>query len=438
MNSRNYIGCVLAVLLVAAHSMTNAAVGSFLNGSGANSRALAGAGAAFADDGMSMAINPANLVSLEGAEWQFGATFLTSQQYVDASEVDGSLVPPGGLVIAPGKRKAEPDVPAEVNGVFPIPFGAIYRRLDENNALGLVIYGNGGININYKSFANDQCPPGTPGQGYLCFGTTGSDISQFFIAPTWAHRVNDSLQIGISPALIFQTLEISGFQIFSQASSRPEKLSNKGHSNVFGGALKLGMSVKIRENLRLGLGAQSRGYMAEHDEYSGLLPEHGDLDVPPYFQVGLSWKITPSVTLLSDFQRIYFSEVKAFANPSASPELYGDENGPGFGWRDASIVKLGLHVNLDERLTARFGFADVTRLPILKEEILANMVSLGIFDTQLAAGLTWKWDKRNALDIAVHSSLRQTIHGVNPGVPEQKLKMANEVFTLDIGWRKQF
>lgn len=415
----------------------NAGLGSYLNGAGTNNRALSGAGVAFAEDGMVMATNPAGLISLKEDGWLIGSIFLTAEQTANASEPAPGSAPSGGLVLAPGKRKAEPDVPAEIDGVFPIPFAAVHRRLNERSALGLVIYGNGGININYKAFDNPNCPPGTPQQGYLCFGDTGSDIAQLFISPTWAYTVNEHFRIGISPTVIYQTIEIDGFGIFAPASRDPNKLSNNGHSDSFGYGIKVGGDLDINDALRAGLTLQSKGHMQKHSEYAGLIANRGALDIAPYIQSGIAWQVKPSLTLLADFQRIYFSKINAYANPAKSPGRYGDSNGPGFGWEDLTVIKLGLHYRASDKTTLRLGYADVRRKPFGQDQVLNNLISTAVFDERINAGFS-RAIAKGTLDVAINYVPRKHITGPNPSVPEQSITLTNTLFSIDIGWRQAF
>ncbi|MDF1690768.1 MAG: outer membrane protein transport protein [Zhongshania sp.] len=432
------LSLLLSCQLLAISASTHAGLGSYLNGAGATNRALSGAGVAFAEDSMVIATNPAGILSLEKDGWVLGSIFLSAGQTAYANTPAANSQTNGAFVFAPGQRRAEPDVPAEVHGVFPVPFGAIHHRVDERNAIGLAVYGNGGININYKAFDNPNCPANTPQQGYLCFGDTGSDIAQIFIAPTWSHQLNERLRIGISPELIYQTIEVNGFQLFSPASSAPDKLSNNGHSQSFGYGIKAGASLAINNKLTAGLTLQSKGYMQKHQEYRGLLAEQGDLDIAPYLHYGLAWQANPSLTVLVDYQRIYFSKVKAYANSGSAPGLYGDDNGPGFGWSDLSVLKLGLHYRVDEQITLRFGYSDVHKKPLNQQEIINNLISTAVFDEHYNAGISWSFNKIDTIDLTFNYVPKQTINGNNPLASGQQITLSNKLASVDVAWRKAF
>ncbi|RNL57692.1 hypothetical protein D0911_18620 [Zhongshania marina] len=414
-------------------------MGSYLNGYGATNRALSGAGVAFAEDSMVMAINPAGIIDLKGGGWVIGSVFLSSKQVAYTDKFSGENKSDGGFVFAPGRREAEPDSPGEIDGIFPIVYAAMHSQLDKRNAIGIVLYGNGGVNINYKAFDNQNCPSNTPQSGYFCFGDLGSDIVQIFISPTWSHEINQNLSIGISPELIYQSIEINGFEMFSPISSRPNKISNNGHSESFGYGVKIGGTLKINNKLTAGLTMQSKGYMQKHKEYSGLLAEHGDLDVASYLQYGIAWKMSPLLTFLVDYQRIYFSNINSYANSGQSSGRYGDGDGPGFGWGDLSVIKLGIHYRVNKELSLRAGYSDVHREPINKEEVLNNIITTAVFDQRYNMGGSWIFfNKTNTLDLTINYVPSQKVRGSNPFSGDQYITLSNELFTIDIGWRKTF
>ena len=68
---------------------------------------------------------------------------------------------------------------------------------------------------------------------------------------------------------------------------------------------------------------------------------------------------TLSAAVALDAVRINYSDVPAVSNPSANQAPLGADNGPGFGWNDVSVVKLGAVHAYDDRLTLRAGASRV-------------------------------------------------------------------------------
>lgn len=303
--------------------------------------------------------------------------------------------------------------------------------------MGLAVYGNGGININYKDFDNPTCPPNSQGRGLLCFGETGSDIAQAFIAPAYARQLTPWLRLGITPLLVIQSFEIRGLAGFSPFSRDPSRLSNNGHDIALGYGGKVGLQAQLLDSLALGLVAQSRLYMEEHDKYAGLIAEQGDLDGPAYLQIGLAWDVTSRLTLLADVQRHYFSKIPGYANPSDAPGRYGDDDGPGFGWDDIPIYKVALRYQPSSRWVFRAGFSD-NEYPVSKDDALANFLANAIFEEQYTAGLSYSPSQSNSFDLTMTYQPAQRIISENPFFPGQEIQQTNALLTVDVGWRRNF
>jgi len=413
--------------------------GSVINGWGTSARGYAGAGVALAEDAMTIANNPAGLVGLKGRGIQLGATLIKTKQTFEAGEFPppAGPLPPGAMPLTPGTRYSDPDVPAEIGGVFPVPFAAAHWRLSPRHAVGLAVYGNGGININYKDFDNPNCPPGSTGRGILCSGETGSDIAQAFIAPAYAYQPNRWLRLGITPLLVIQSFEIRGLGAFAPLSSDPDKLTNNGHDIALGYGVKAGLQAQLLDSLALGITLQSRIEIEEHDKYAGLIAEQGDLDGAPYFQMGLAWDATQRLTLLADVQRHYFSKVRGYANEGVSTGRYGDDDGPGFGWRDVPAYKIGLRYRASDRWVFRASYAD-NEYPVTPDNALANFLSNAVFEEHYALGLTSSPGPRNSFDVTVNYNPPQRNFGPNPFYPQQTIQQTNRIYTLDLAWTRHF
>ncbi len=104
--------------------------------------------------------------------------------------------------------------------------------------------------------------------------------------------------------------------------------------------------------------------MGAFDKYRGFLATHA-FDIPETWRVGASYYIpsteTTGVTFAVDGEWRRYSQVASWANnfPGSGADfgpLLGENDGPGFGWRDQWIVKTGfnyrfLNIGLSERLS---------------------------------------------------------------------------------------
>lgn len=429
----------LVLVLGLAPQPASAALGYFLNGSGANMRALAGTGAAVAEDAMTVALNPANIVNLPGGDqWQVGVTLLWAGLGFTASKFTPPVggLQPGAFPIRPGTYNHDPDVPLQFAGIFPIPTGAVSWQLDEDSAFAIGVYGNGGLNNTYPSFDNPSCPPATPQRGVFCFGTLASDIMQTFIAPTYARQVTPRLRLGASVLLVWQVLEIRGLQLFAPHSRAPDKLTNNGHDNSFGLGAKVGAQFRITPTLYVGGFYQMRSYMEPFDDYAGLLAEQGDFDVPPQAQVGIAWDVSPRWRLLFDVQKIWYTEVDTLANAQVAPGRLGDDNGPGLDWDDITAYKLGVRYRHNREWTFRFGYA--VNNSVLPDPLLLDLITIATFDEHVSAGLSYNFDDKYSIDVAAVWAVEEAHKGPNPLFPQQTIEGHNELITFDLTLRRRF
>ena len=116
-------------------------------------------------------------------------------------------------------------------------------------ALGVTVYGNGGMNTDYPG---DQlpspggCGPATgPGSGFnpapgpynlFCGnGRLGVDLVQLVIAPTLAWKIHPDHSIGISPLFAYQRFKQEGLQTFDTPflSNSPGNVTNRGHDGEY-------------------------------------------------------------------------------------------------------------------------------------------------------------------------------------------------------------
>ncbi len=209
-------------------------------------------------------------------------------------------------------------------------------------------------------YAGGQIPAGVCGPAaanMLCGqGDLGVDLMQLIVAPTFAYKVAPNHSIGISPLLGYQAFEANGLQAFGMISSDPTKLTNNGHDDAFGFGVRIGYMGKITPTVTIGAAYASKMNFGEFDEYAGLFAEQGGFDIPENYNLGVAWQATPEFKLALDYQRINYSGVNSIANQSLVPFPLGADNGPGFGWEDIDVWKLGAEYIVSQQLTLRAGY----------------------------------------------------------------------------------
>ena len=383
----------LSLLLTASAAL--ATDGYFDHGYGVKAKGLGGAGVAFAQDSMAVATNPAGLVDVADSH-QVGLTWFAPDRSVtvNGNTFDGNE-----------------------DGSFYIPDFSYKTTLSSGAAFGLAIFGNGGMNTGYQT-ALFNVNPG------VASSNTSMDMSQLFIAPTWSWRNEGGHAFGVSAILAGQRFKATGLEDFG--------IANAGYDSSFGGGARLGWTWQASQNLKVGATYQSRLWMTKFDKYAGLFAEQGDFDIPSNYAVGFAYKVDSSLTWAFDVERIHYSEVNSVGNPGSSPGGFGTSNGPGFGWKDVTVIKTGLAYEVSPTLTVRVGYNHTTQ-PIGSSEIFFNQLAPGVVRHHATLGATWQANASTEVSFFYARAFNETVSG-NIGVPAS-LQMDQDSFGLSLNWK---
>jgi long-chain fatty acid transport protein len=270
--------------------------------------------------------------------------------------------------------------------------------------------------------------------------STGVDLMQLFIAPTYAYKYAGKHSFGITPIIGVQFFEARGLQAFSRMSSAPTKLSNNGHDTAYGFGSRFGYLGQLTDQFSIGLAYQTKIYMGEFDDYAGLFAEQGDMDIPSNWTIGLAFMATPTVTLAFDVQQIYYSDVKAVNNSIYSPGQLGDDDGRGFGWDDMTIYKFGLQWARTEQWAYRFGYSygeqpiPTSSLPPNENETTFNIIAPGVIEQHATFGLTYTFESKGELDFSFMYAFKNDETGYQNFDPAQTVTLTMSQWELGIGY----
>lgn len=410
-------------LLVAVFAVPGWATnGYFSHGFGTASKGMAGAGVALPLDSLSAASNPANMFHV-GERMDIGISlFNPVRGYV----ADNNAMTPPFASIPPGKQDSD-------KNLFLVPSFGRNWKLDDNSTVGISIGANGGMNTSYSS------------NPFRNFGTAsrpaGMDLSQLFAGLTYAHRLSERHTLGITPMLIIQSLKVEGLEPFQGLSIYPSNVTNNGRDWSYGTALRVGWLGKMTDQLSLGVSFQSRGHMTKFDKYKGLLAEAGDFDIPPQIALGLAWKASDKITIVLDYQKIYYEQIKSISNTNntvlAAPANLGGDNGVGFGWRDVGVIKLGVEWQYSPKLTLRAGYSHASDA-IPGEEILFNILAPAVVKKHVSIGATWKYNKQSSIHAAFTHGVKNKVSGGNPTLGPQTGSINLSINELEVSWSRSY
>ncbi len=398
------------------------------HGFGTKSKGLGGAGVAKPFDAMSVATNPASGVWTKN-NTTFGISlFSPRREATDYNQASGAM---GGFV-APGSYESESDY-------FLVPFGAANWMLDSESAITLAIYGAGGMNTDYASGVWNGSQQ----------TRTGIDLKQLFIAPTYSRKIGEKSSWGVSAVIGVQAFKAKGLAVFGGFSTDSTALTDNGTDIAYGLGAKFGFQTEVLPGLDVAIAYSTKVDMQEFDDYRGLFANGGDLDYPPILTVGLAWKATPRSVVVFDIQQIYYSEVESINNsitqlnncPTApfsgsdQNSCFGGSNGPGFGWDDMTVYKLGYQWQHGRDWTWRVGIS-YGKNPV--KQTTLSILAPGVIETHLTFGFTKKTGKNSEFNLAAmyapESSIRRT--SAVGFADDVELKMSQ--YELELGWSKRF
>ncbi len=422
--------------------------GYFAHGYGMKAKGRAGASTAMATDSFGGATNPATMVYV-GNRADLGVDWFKPNR--SASRVGSA----GGTGFLDGAADGNED------SSFLIPEFGYNKMLRPDLSLGITVYGNGGMNTNYRSGQLDQgvcqggAPTGVPANLLCGSGELGVDLMQLILAPTLAYKMGNGHALGVSPLIGYQRFKAYGLQPFAAISSDPASLTNNGYDDAWGFGLRLGYYAQLSPSFAIGAAYSTKINMSEFEKYKGLFAERGDFDIPENYNFGVAFKATPKLTIAADYQQINYSKVASVGNPSnqggcaptfpAGPGvgagcLGASGSSIGFGWDDVSVIKLGVEYQWDNRLLLRAGY-NRTDNPVQARDVTFNILAPGVVTDHITLGFTYTLQSGSEITMAYMHAFENSVTGPsnNPNFPTggatETITMSQNSLGIAWGWK---
>ena len=355
--------------------------GMFSHGYGMKSKGMAGASSAMHDDAFAGANNPA-AAAFAGDRIDLGVDLFSPRREATM----GGFFGPG----------MDATVDSESN-YFLIPEFGYNQMVSDSLALGVTVYGNGGMNTDY---------PEVSGAGVNFFGNPGSlgvNLVQLVIAPTLAFKVAPNHSIGISPLIGYQQFAADGL-------GGPTEDTD----DAWGFGVRVGYMGKITPDWTIGAAYATKIDFQEFDDYNWLFLDQGDLDLAENWNLGVAWQVTPAFKLALDYQQINYSGVDSIGASATDG---------GFGWDDAKVWKLGMEFKASQNMTFRAGYshtdnpiqgADLAGCMAGSEncgEVTLNILAPGVIEDHITLGMTYTLESGNELTVAYMHGFENEVSG---------------------------
>lgn len=385
-------GATALILGLLAAQPAHATNGYFVNSCGAKSQGKGGVAYALSDEALALAANPAAA---------FGAG--------DRAEVGLTwFAPERGARISGNETGTDADYDGNDRRHFFIPQVGVTRRINERLAWGLAVCGNGGMNTSYKT---------TPFERYGVTGEAGVNLEQLFVKPTLAYAITPDHVVGVSLNVVYQRFEGKGLALFGYGEYSQDNLnlSDNGIDHAFGVGVSVGWQGRLTPWLRAGASWQSKTKADKFDKYAGLFADGGNFDVPETYGAGIVVEPNEKLQIGFDVQRILYSDVPSVGNtiaPLLDGVKLGAKDGPGFGWRDITVYKLGAEYKVAPHLQVRAGYSR-TDQPVPADQTFFNILAPGVTREHFTAGATLAVSPRAEVSAYLSYSPKETVKGVN-------------------------
>ena len=300
------------------------------------------------------------------------------------------------------------------------------------DAVTLSLSGNGGMNTTYPASAN-----------IFGAGKAGVDLQQMLLSVALAKKFGN-VSVGVAPVLALQIFSADGLAAFSGASSDPSAVTNRGKDHEFGGGLRAGVEWAVIPSFRIGVAGSTPIWSNPFGRYQGLFADQGDFDIPANIQAGIAVDVSPTVTLLLDYRRIWFSETNSVGDPSTlllAGVPLGATNGPGFGWNDVDAIKAGIEWKYSPDLTLRAGYSYNTQ-PINSRDVELNILAPAVVQHHITGGFAYRWSNSLDLELAAVYAPREHVSGPEcaPGIgyTGRTIDLSMEQFEVTAGFKYRF
>lgn len=384
-NALNKTLLASSILLALGSQAAFATNGMAPHGVGIVQKGMGGAAVATSENTMNAGTNPASLSNVN-AGWDIGADLFMP----DRTSTFTAPSPAQGVY--DGNEK----------DLFLIPEGGYKKQLNDKHSVGVVVYGNGGMNSSY-----DRAVP--------LFGTSkaGINLEQLIVAPTWSMKINENNSVGASVNLAYQQFKATGLQNFGVMTPTGGDVGTDSSSGI---GATVGWQGKLSPTVTAGVAYRSRTDMGKLDKYKGLFAEQGDLDMPAAITAGIAWQATPKTLVAADVQQIQYSKIKAMANPNtmitATPTPLGADDGPGFGWKDQTVYKLGVKHQVKPNFAVLAGY-NHGKTPLQTSQTFFNVLAPATVEDHVSLGGEWELKNKAHVAAVYTHALSNDVNGSN-------------------------
>ena len=384
----------LAGLLVS--FCAQASLGIYEQGNGVKAMGMGGVSYVGVDESTVLSANPALAIS-QGSRFDLGNDLLIVS---GGTRIRGNAAGPDEYYDSSGKS------------LFPIPQLGLTIPIAEHWAFGAAAFA-AGIGPDYPRSPYARFAQGQGADVEARSATALNTLKVAGISLALAREIIPGQSIGLSANLQHTSLSTEGTAPFASMSVAPDFVGNQGQHGGFGVSFTAGWTGTITPWLSGGLSYRSKAWQQRIEQYRGLLPDGGRLELPAIFGGALEARPSESWRLAVEYQHYDYSGSNGFGNTIdllfAGVPL-GAKDGPGFGWRDQNVYKFGFQYLATPQVTLRAGVSYATSL-LPRSQTLFNGLAPATPQWNLGVGGTLGLTTNSEVSFVMATTEHNTVRG---------------------------
>ena len=420
---KNYF---LTICLIFSSAVIFAQAGHIMQGVGAVNMSMGGAATAqpLSIEG-AIQWNPASLSHFDGQILSLSAGAFFSSPTLKSSLPEGAFFPGSpsvsgvtedsrGTSIMPalafvwGKEGSKHTFGASAFGIS--GFGVTFEE-ESNSPLDA----SGNPNPNFDPSQNSN-PINYP-QAANGFGLIESDYMLLQVAFTYSYEICDQFSIGLQPTFNYASLELAPNPLASPDFPPEMGGTGKGYPNadkasVMGYGGQIGIFYDSGGVLKLGASYKSKQYFGDFEfdqKYLDGSQAPGvtfNMNYPAIYSVGMGLT-GGKFDFALDFRYVDYENTEGFDTQGwqlvSSGPMEGFPTGAvnGFGWKNMSILSLGLQYQATEKLPIRIGYTYSSN-PIQDELAFFSVPATAVIENAAQIGLGYVINQKMELNAVYH------------------------------------
>ena len=168
-------------------------------------------------------------------------------------------------------------------------------------------------------------------------------LQRTVVAPSYLRKWGNEGSVGVTAVLAYQRFASLGLGEVAMAGDTMVWPALPGETS-YGGGMRVDAGNRLGDNLGWTVAYQSRVNMDAFNTYRGVFSDPGQFDIPASLSFGVSYALTPSLSVDVGAQRVMYSDVTPFTNaalPRRFLALLGTSASPEFAWQDLDVYSAG-------------------------------------------------------------------------------------------------